>query len=305
VATSGDTGSAVAEGFLGMEGINVVILYPSHKVSLLQEKMLTSIGGNITALEVLGNFDDCQRMVKQAFLDPDLLKRMNLASANSINIARLLPQSFCYVYLYSKLNKIGKPIVVSVPSGNFGNLSAGLIAKAMGTPIHKFVASTNTNGIIPLYLKTGDFQPQPSVATISNAMDVGNPSNFSRMLELYGDVERMREDIYGVSFGDEETKGIIKKVFDKYGYIMDPHGAVAYLGLLDYIQSSRRGSGEYAGVFLETADPAKFSDIVEPIIGTDVPMPERLSKYVSRKKHSILIKNEFQDLKNFLMDRKI
>lgn len=297
VATSGDTGSAVADGFLGVENVNVVILYPSGKVSALQEKMLTSMGGNIAALEVLGNFDDCQRMVKQAFLDADLKKFITLASANSINIARLLPQSFYYIYLCSKLRKTGKPIVVSVPSGNFGNLTAGLLAKKIGAPIHKFIASTNVNDTVPIYLKTGNFHSKPSVPTISNAMDVGNPSNFSRMLELYdNDVEKMKQDIYGASFTDEETKEAIKKVFDKYSYIMDPHGAVAYLGLSDFA----RNPGEFFQVFVETADPAKFSDIVEPIIGTTVPMPERFKKYINSKKESIIIKNEFQDLKDFL-----
>jgi len=300
VATSGDTGSAVADGFLGIEGINVIILYPSRKVSVLQEKMLTSMGENITALEVEGNFDDCQNMVKQAFLDEDLKQKITLASANSINIARLLPQSFYYVYLCSQLREIGKPIVVSVPSGNFGNLTAGLIAKKMGAPIYKFIASTNMNDIVPTYLQTGNFSPKPSIPTISNAMDVGNPSNFSRMLELYDqDVEKMKRDIYGVSFSDEQTKEIIKKVFEKYNYTMDPHGAVAYLGLCDYIKDS----DEFCGVFLETAHPAKFSDVVEPVIGEEVSMPDELKKYINRQKQAIIIKNNFQDLKDFLMKR--
>lgn len=298
VATSGDTGSAVAHGFLGVENINVVILYPSGKVSLLQEKQLTSMGKNIVALEVLGNFDDCQRMVKQAFLDKELKQFLTLASANSINIARLLPQSFYYIYLCSKLYKMGKPIIVSVPSGNFGNLTAGLIAKAMGAPIYKFIASTNANDTVPIYLKTGQFNSKPSIPTISNAMDVGNPSNFSRMLELYDkDVEKMKQDIYGVNFSDEQTKEAIKKVFNKYNYIMDPHGAVAYLGLCDY----QKDSDKFSGVFLETADPSKFSDVVEPIIGTEVPTPDRLKKYLNQEKKSIVIKNDFQELKNFLM----
>jgi threonine synthase len=302
VATSGDTGSAVAQGFFGIKDINVVILYPSGKVSALQEKMLTGMGGNITALEVLGNFDDCQRMVKQVFLDKDLKKDMTLASANSINMARLLPQSFYYIYLCSRLNKTGKPVVVSVPSGNFGNLTAGLIAKAMGAPIYRFIASTNVNDVVPDYLTTGNFQPRPSVPTISNAMDVGNPSNFSRMMELYDDdVEKMREDIYGISFTDKQTKEAIKKVFGEYNYIMDPHGAVAYLGLCDYIKES----GEFTGIFLETADPSKFSDVIKPVIGVNVPMPDRLSNYIGREKKSILIKNEFQELKDFLMKKRI
>lgn len=300
VATSGDTGSAVAHGFLGVENINVIILYPSGKVSLLQEKQLAGMGGNITALEVMGNFDDCQRMVKQAFLDEDLKKVLTLASANSINIARLLPQSFYYFYLCAKLNKIGKKIVVSVPSGNFGNLTAGLIAKKMGAPIDKFIASTNANDTVPIYLKTGNFNSKPSVQTISNAMDVGNPSNFSRMLELYdNDVEKMKQDICGINFSDEQNKEMIKKVYDKYNYIMDPHGAVAYLGLRSYMKDS----DEFSGVFLETAHPAKFSDVVEPVIGKKVLMPERLKEYLSREKQSIVIKNEYQELKDFLLKK--
>lgn len=297
VATSGDTGSAVADGFLDVEGVNVVILYPSGKVSVLQEKMLTTMGHNITALEVLGDFDDCQRMVKEAFLDKELQDKLCLASANSINIARLLPQSFYYFYLCSKLLPLGKPIVVSVPSGNFGNLTAGLVAKAMGAPISKFIAATNTNDTVPEYLKNGIFNPKPSLATLSNAMDVGNPSNFSRMLELYeNDVEKMRQDIYGVSFTDEETKKVIKKVFEKYNYILDPHGAVAYLGLCDFIKDKE----EFSGVFLETAHRAKFANIVEPIIGVKVPIPNTLQNYLNRTKQSIVIKNDYKSLQDFL-----
>jgi threonine synthase len=300
VATSGDTGSAVADGFFNVENIDVVILYPSKKVSISQEKMLTSMGGNITALEVEGTFDDCQNMVKQAFLDKGLKQKINFASANSINIARLLPQSLYYVYLCSKLNEKEKKIVVSVPSGNFGNLTAGLIAKRMGAPIYKFIVSTNINDTVPEYLQTGKFNPRPSLSTISNAMDVGNPSNFARMLELYeNDVEKMKQDIYGVSFRDEETKDIIKKVFNKYNYIMDPHGAVAYLGLCDYLKNSN----DVCGVFLETAHPAKFSDIVEPILETRIPVPKTLEKYLNHDKKSIIIKNKFEDFKKFLLTR--
>jgi len=300
VATSGDTGSAVAHGFLGVKDINVVILYPSGKVSMLQEKQLTSMSGNITALEILGNFDDCQKMVKQAFLDEDLKKSIILASANSINIARLLPQSFYYVYICSELRKTGKQIVISVPSGNFGNLTAGLIAKRMGAPIYKFIASTNINDIVPAYLATGIFNPRPSLSTISNAMDVGNPSNFSRMLELYNnDVEKMREDVCGVSFTDAETREAIKKVFDKYNYIMDPHGTVAYLGLCDFLKNSDK----YSGVFIETADPAKFSEEVEKAIDKTVPIPERLRTYLHRKKQAVLLKNNFSELKDFLLNK--
>lgn len=298
VATSGDTGSAVAHGFLNVEGIKVIILYPSGKVSQLQEKQLTGMGGNITALEVRGVFDDCQKLVKQAFLDKELKEKMILASANSINIARLLPQSFYYLYLGARLKKENKPIVVSVPSGNFGNLTAGIIAKRMGAPIVKFVAATNRNNAVPEYLQTGEFKIRPSVATISNAMDVGNPSNFLRLLELYdNDVTKMKKDIFGASFSDEETKAAMASVFKRYNYIMDPHGAVAYLGLLDFM----KGAKESIGVFLETAHPVKFSDEVEKAIGRSAPMPDNLKIYLNREKQAILFENDFSELKDFLL----
>lgn len=298
VATSGDTGSAVAHGFLNVNRVKVIILYPSGKVSPLQEKQLTGMGENITALEIQGTFDDCQKLVKQAFLDKELRGEAVLASANSINIARLLPQSFYYVYLCTQLSKKGLPIVVSVPSGNFGNLTAGIIAKKMGAPISKFVASTNSNDVVPKYLDTGDFQPQPSVSTISNAMDVGNPSNFARMLELYANnVLEMRKDLYGTSFSDVATREAISSVFNKYHYIMDPHGAVAYLGLLDFVNKFER----YTGVFLETAHPAKFFEEVEKVIKEPVPMPDRLKSYLEREKRATLLNNDFQELKSFLL----
>lgn len=300
VATSGDTGSAVANGFLNVKGINVVILYPSGKVSPLQEKQLTGMGGNVTALEVRGAFDDCQKLVKQAFLDKELKGKMVLASANSINIARLLPQSFYYLYLSARLKNEDKPIIVSVPSGNFGNLTAGIIAKRMGAPISKFVAATNSNNIVPEYLQTGEFKPKLSVSTISNAMDVGNPSNFSRMLELYdNDVKKMREDIYGASFSDEETRAAIANVYKQYNYIMDPHGAVAYLGLRDFLNRAP----ESVGVFLETADPAKFSDEVEKAIGKPVLIPDKLKIYLDREKQAISLENNFFGFKDFLLSR--
>jgi len=298
VATSGDTGSAVAHGFLNVKGIKVIILYPSGKVSPLQEKQLTGMGQNITALEVQGTFDDCQRLAKQAFLDEELKEKMTLSSANSINIARLLPQSFYYVYLGAQLSREGVPIVVSVPSGNFGNLTAGIISKKMGTPIAKFVASTNSNDVVPKYLQTGDFQPRHSVSTISNAMDVGNPSNFSRMLELYkNDVVKMRNDIHGVSFSDVATREAISSVFKKYQYIMDPHGAIAYLGLIDFIKKFKG----YAGVFLETAHPAKFFEEVEKVVRMSVPMPDRLKSYLERKKLATLLNNDFSEFKSYLL----
>jgi len=298
VATSGDTGSAVAHGFLNVVGVKVIILYPSGKVSPLQEKQLTGMGGNITALEVQGTFDDCQKLAKQAFLDKELRERMNLASANSINVARLLPQSFYYVYLSTQLNSKNLPIVVSVPSGNFGNLTAGIIAKKMGTPVAKFIASTNSNDVVPEYLQTGNFRPKPSISTISNAMDVGNPSNFARMLDLYAnDVEKMKEDILGTSFSDVATREAILDVFQKYRYIMDPHGAVAYLGLRDFLNKFNG----YTGIFLETAHPAKFFEEVEKVINKPVSMPDRLKSYLDREKRAILLENDFLELKNFLL----
>ncbi len=298
VATSGDTGSAVAHGFLNVEGVKVIILYPSGKVSLLQEKQLTGMGGNITTVEIQGTFDDCQKLVKQAFLDRELRERMNLASANSINVARLLPQSFYYVYLCAQLNERKGPIVVSVPSGNFGNLTAGIIAKKMGAPIAKFVASTNSNNMIPEYLRTGHFRPRPSISTISNAMDVGDPSNFARMLDLYAnDAKKMKEDIFGISFSDVATKKAMLDVFQKYKYIMDPHGAVAYLGLKDFLNKFN----VYTGIFLETAHPAKFFEEVEQVIHKSVSMPDRLKSYFKRKKQAVLLKNDFLELKNFLL----
>lgn len=296
VATSGDTGSAVAQGFYNMDKIKVTILYPSKKVSDIQERQLTTLGGNITALEVDGTFDDCQRMVKEAFLDNELSQKLSLSSANSINISRLIPQSFYYFYAYSQLPN--KPLVISVPSGNFGNLCGGLIAKKMGLPIAKFIASTNINDVVPEYLESGVFTPRQSIKTIANAMDVGNPSNFARLNEFYnGDVNKMRQDIAGKSYTDDQIKVAVKMVFDKYGYIMDPHGAVAYMGLIDSLRESKIDAN---GIFLETAHPAKFFEDVEAIIGKKIEMPDSLSKLKSKQKESIKIRNEYSALKNYL-----
>jgi threonine synthase len=260
VATSGDTGSAVANGFYGVEGIEVVILYPSRMVSPLQEKQLTTLGRNITALEIDGTFDDCQRMVKEAFVDPELKSRRSLTSANSINISRLIPQSFYYFYAYAQ-SPAGKPVVFSVPSGNFGNLTAGILAKRMGLPVQKFVASTNANDSVPAYLQSGNFHPRPSVQTISNAMDVGNPSNFERLLQLHDrSVDHMRKEIAGYSFSDEETREQMKAVYANSGYILDPHGAVGLLGMEKYAGENGK---ECYGIVLETAHPAKFKEVVE------------------------------------------
>ncbi|WMJ71604.1 threonine synthase [Cytophagaceae bacterium ABcell3] len=301
VATSGDTGSAVAQGFLGMPGIKVTILYPSGKVSEIQEKQLTTLGQNVTALEVQGTFDDCQRLVKEAFLDEQLNKDFNLSSANSINISRLVPQSFYYFYAYAQLKKQGKPLVFSVPSGNFGNLCGGLIAKRMGLPVHRFIASTNVNDIVPKYLFDGNFSPRESIMTISNAMDVGNPSNFFRLTDLYGnDIEKIRSEITGKSYTDEQTRNIMTQVYEKHGYVLDPHGAVGYLGLRDYLKES---GDDANGVFLATAHPAKFLDIVEGTINKKVEIPESLQKAVKQEKKSIPLKPTFEGLKNYLYSK--
>ncbi len=301
VATSGDTGSAVASAFLGLPNVNVIILYPSKKISQIQEKQLTTFGQNVTALEVDGTFDQCQALVKKAFLDKDICEKLSLASANSINIARLIPQSFYYFYAYSSIIKSSSPnvekeIVISVPSGNFGNLTGGLIAKKMGLPITRFIAATNENDIFTKYLETGVYESKPSKSTISNAMDVGNPSNFDRILDLYNhDLEVIKEDILSFSFDDDETKNVIKEVFQKYNYIMDPHGAIAYLGL--------KKSAYPLGLFIETAHPAKFADIVEPIINKKIGSQLQLEVAMSKEKKSILTPNNFEDFKSFLMSR--
>ena len=299
VATSGDTGSAVAQGFFNMPGIKVTILYPSKKVSEIQEKQLTTLGHNITALEVEGTFDDCQRMVKEAFLDEELNEKMNLSSANSINISRLIPQSFYYFYAYAQVKKMGKPVVFCTPSGNFGNLCGGLIAKRMGLPIQKFIAATNANDIVPKYLQTGSFEPKSSVATISNAMDVGNPSNFARIQAFFGsDLKKTQSDIVGKSYNDEETKKAMKEVYKETGYVMCPHTAVAYLGLEEYKKEAKTKG---VGIFLSTAHPAKFIDIVEEVVGDKVEIPEKLKEVLGKEKKSIMISNNFSDLKQFLL----
>ena len=288
VATSGDTGSAVASGFYNQPNIQVSILYPSGRVSKIQEQQLTTMGGNVEALEVQGSFDDCQRMVKEAFVDPELQERLFLSSANSINIARLLPQSLYYFWAYAQQPKAHR---IVVPSGNFGNLMGGFIAKRMGLPVGQFVAATNINDMVPQYLKTGDFKPRPfSKPTLSNAMDVGTPSNVARMMEFYPTVDELREDLEGCSFTDEETLATMADVFERTGYILDPHGAVAYRGL----------QGQ-PGIFLETAHPAKFGEVVQDAIGQEAPMPERLAAYLEREAHSIKLAPELDALKAHLL----
>ena len=301
VATSGDTGGAVALGFLKTPGINVTILYPSGKVSNLQEKQLTTLDNNITALEINGTFDDCQRLVKQAFLDDELSKRLNLSSANSINIARLIPQSFYYFYAYSKVKKYNKPLVSSVPSGNFGNLTAGLIAYKMGLPVKHFVASTNANDVVPEYLETGIFKARPSVHTLSNAMDVGNPSNYPRMTSLFdNDITKLREMLTGYRFTDKETTEAIEKVYKDINYIMCPHTAVAYLGLKKHIGDNSM----ITGVFLSTAHPAKFIDVLDRKIADKITLPESLQNMLNKKKKSVELGKDFEGLKNYLLSGK-
>ncbi|HSP05862.1 MAG TPA: threonine synthase [Acidobacteriota bacterium] len=299
VATSGDTGSAVAHGFFDVSGVRVIVLYPAGRVSEIQEKQMATLGGNITALKVGGNFDDCQRLVKEAFQDSELRSRLRLTSANSINIARLIPQSFYYFYAWSRLESVKRPIVISVPSGNFGNLTAGLIAKRMGLPVYRFVAATNRNNVVPEYLSTGTFRPRPSIETISNAMDVGNPGNFARLQELYArNVVSMRTDLDACSFTDDQTRSAIADVYRTTGYILDPHGAVAYLGAREFLR--RHGDG-FEAAFLETAHPAKFLDVVESVLGIRPALPERLLACLSKPVLSVPMSNHFEDLKAWLL----
>lgn len=298
VATSGDTGSAVANGFLGVAGTKVIVLYPSGKVSDVQEKQFTTLGQNVTALEVDGTFDDCQRLVKQAFADQDLRKRFFLTSANSINIARLIPQSFYYFHAFAQ-SKDKDNVVFSVPSGNFGNLTGGLLAKRMGLPVKQFIASTNVNDVVPTYLHTKIFTPRTSYQTISNAMDVGNPSNFARMLDLYDhDFNALSCDIKGYAFTDEETSQAMREVNRLYQYVMDPHGAVGYLGLKKY---SLQYDSKITGIFLETAHPGKFSEVVEDKLQRTVELPQKLKSFLNRKKQTVEMSVEFGHLKDYLI----
>jgi len=299
VATSGDTGSAIAHGFLGLAGIRVVILYPAGRVSEIQEKQFATLGQNIVALEVAGSFDDCQRFAKQALADPELAEKLSLTSANSINIARLLPQTFYYFRAYAQLKDKHTPVVFSVPCGNFGNLTAGLVAKKMGLPVSRFIAATNVNDVVPEYLRTGLFSARASRKTLATAMDVGNPSNFARMLALYEhDVDQMRTDVWGRGYGDEEVQRAIGTVFRRHGCLLDPHSAIGYLGWESY---AREQNGVCQGIFLATAHPAKFADVVERAAGTRVVMPERLAACLKATKRSIPLPNRFTALKEFLL----
>src|SRR5246127_5530791 len=299
VATSGDTGSAVAHGFLGVAGIRVVILYPSKRISEAQEKQFTTLGENITALEVAGSFDDCQRLVKQAFSDVELNKRAFLTSANSINIGRLLPQMFYHVAAYRQLPVASVPLIVSVPSGNFGNLTAGIFAKRMGLPVARFVASTNANDVVPQYLRTGEFCPRSAEATVSNAMDVGSPNNFPRLLDLCRNrLAYLQREIWGHGATDEETLAAMKSVHERFGYIADPHTAVGVLGWEAY----RREHPEPArGLVLATAHPAKFADVVMKAIGAAPQLPDRLAAYLQRAKLSQPISSKYEDFRQFLL----
>ena len=297
VATSGDTGSAVANGFLGVEGINVFVLYPKGKVSPIQECQFTTLGRNITALEIDGVFDDCQALVKNAFMDAELNSVMKLTSANSINVARFLPQSFYYFWGYAQMKRSGlaDDLVVCTPSGNFGNICAGLFAKRMGLPVKRFIAANNSNSVFYDYLRTGVYSPRPSVQTIANAMDVGDPSNFARILDLYGhDWDAIKADISGTTYSDAQIAETIKDVYGRTGYLCDPHGACGYRALSEGLQA-----GE-TGLFCETAHPAKFKDTVERIIGSPVEIPTKLKAFMNGTKESVGLPKDFKSFKDFL-----
>ncbi len=297
VATSGDTGSAVANGFYNVPGTRVVVLYPSGKVSDVQEKQFTTLGGNITALEIDGTFDDCQRLVKQAFLDSDLKDKLFLTSANSINIARLIPQSFYYFYAYAQRADKKKPVVFSVPSGNFGNLTAGLLARRMGLPVEKFIAATNLNKVVPDFFSSKVFTPMSSVSTISNAMDVGNPSNFPRMYDLYeNNFDSLSQDVISYYFNDDETRSAMRDVYHASKYVLDPHGAIGYLGLKTFMEKN----SSMHGIFLETAHPGKFNEVVEETLNAKIELPERLMDFMTGRKKSIKLSSHFADFKELL-----
>ena len=298
VATSGDTGSAVANGFLGVPGIRVFVLYPKGKVSAIQECQFTTLGQNITALEIDGTFDDCQRLVKSAFIDEELNKKLQLTSANSINVARFLPQAFYYFYAYAQLAKQGKAknVVFCVPSGNFGNITAGLFGKRMGLPVKRFIAANNRNDIFLKYLQTKEYTPRPSVSTLANAMDVGDPSNFARILDLYDNShETISKDISANKYLNEDICKTLKSCYKETGYLLDPHGACGYQALLDEL------APDETGVFLETAHPAKFLETVENIVEEKVEIPQKLQAFMQGKKQSIELSKEFETFKRFLI----
>jgi threonine synthase len=300
VATSGDTGSAVANGFYLTEGIKVVILYPSGKISEIQEKQITTLDKNIIALEIDGTFDDCQKLVKSAFVDKDINEKLRLSSANSINIARLIPQSFYYLNAYKQVMKFRKKIVFSVPSGNFGNLTAGLFANEMGMNVKRFIAAVNSNKVFADYLVTGKLEPKPSIRTFSNAMDVGNPSNFARIIDLYeNDFDRIQKNIYSKSYNDDQTISAIKEVYEKFNYVIDPHGAVGYLASKDFLE--KYGEDNLI-ITLETAHPSKFVDIVKTALGIEVEIPNRLKECLKKEKKSVQLTNKFDEVKDFILN---
>jgi threonine synthase len=300
VATSGDTGGAVANGFYNVDGVEVVILYPSGKVSSVQEKQLVTLGNNIHAIEVNGNFDDCQQMVKQAFWDKTLNEKLFLTSANSINVARWLPQQFYYLFAWKQWADKNNPPVISVPSGNFGNICAGILAHVSGLPVNHFIAACNANKVVPKFLSTEKYEPKRSVATISNAMDVGDPSNFIRILELFHhQFKDLKNTLSSVSISDEQTRQTIKEVYEKEKYLLDPHGAVAYLALQNYLKEHT----EQKGYILETAHPVKFYDVVEPVINEKIPIPESVEVILSKEKLSTSMQPDFEKFKEFLLSR--
>ena len=299
VATSGDTGSAVANGFLGVDGIHVYVLYPKGKVSKIQESQFTTLGKNITAIEVDGVFDDCQALVKSAFMDEELQGHMNLTSANSINVARFLPQAFYYFNAYAQAKKLGKAdnLTICVPSGNFGNITAGLFAQRMGLPIKHFIAANNANDIFYNYLLSGIYSPKASIQTIANAMDVGDPSNFARILDLYKSSHaEICNHISGATYSDDEIAATMKKCYEQTGYVLDPHGACGYQALKDNLKEGEKG------VFLETAHPAKFKEKVDAILSTDIEIPTRLADFMKGKKQSLEMAADFSAFKQFLLN---
>ena len=300
VATSGDTGGAVANGFYDVEGVEVVILYPSGKVSPVQEKQLTTLGKNIHALEVDGTFDECQQMVKAIFADVELNKKIKLTSANSINVARWLPQQFYYFYLWKQWKDKANPPVVTVPSGNFGNICAGLLAQQSGLPIEHFIAACNANDTVPEFLRSGNYEPKKAVPTISNAMDVGDPSNFIRIMEMFHQqIDGLKKTLNGYTISDDETKATLISVFKEHNYLLDPHGAVAYTALQQY-QTKHPGT---KGVILETAHPVKFYDVIEPLINQTVPVPETVAAQIKKEKVSTKISANTNELKDFLLSQ--
>lgn len=301
VATSGDTGSAVANGFLGIEGVEVIVLYPKGKVSELQEKQFTTLGQNITAIEIEGVFDDCQKLVKDAFLDKELNEKLTLTSANSINVARWIPQSLYYFHAIAQLPSNGAKTVVSVPSGNFGNLAAGILAAKMGLPIDMFIAATNVNKVVPDFLGGNAFSAKPSLSTLSNSMDVGNPSNFNRLLALFDMNEsRLRDNVRGFYFDDVDTARAMRWVYENTGYILDPHGAVGYMGLRNFLKTT---SEAYNGIFLHTAHPGKFKGAVDKVLSIDLELPERLEKFLHGTKSVEEMPNDFKTFKAYLLEK--